>query len=53
MMDLVSYIFSCLYLFFVFCFLRFFSVRWLENGDVAKRAIDIRENMKAVIKWYK
>ena len=25
----------------------------MENGDVVKRAIEVWENVKAVIKWYK
>ena len=29
------------------------SLGWVENGDVAKGDVEVWENVKAVIKWYK
>ena len=40
-------------LLYVFCFLRFFAVCWVENEDVAKQAIEVWKNVKAVMKSYK
>ena len=31
---------------------RFFSVRWVENDEVAERAIEVWENVCKTIKWY-
>ena len=38
---------------FIFCFLflKFFAVHWVENGNAAKQAIEVWENVKVVIKW--
>ena len=36
---------------FHFVFTSFFDIRWVENGDVAARAIKIWDNVVKTVKW--